>query len=242
MPEKDQIYSHYQQKVGAFQFDETVAKVFSDMIKRSVPGYEAIITMIGVFTQAHAQSGTCCYDLGCSLGASTLAILGSLQNKNCQVVAVDNSKAMVDRCKQNLAQANLGTDYLVLNQDIRDLCFRPASVVVLNFTLQFIPEDERLDLLKAIYRHLVPGGILIMSEKVRIADEQLNTIHTALHHAFKKAQGYSDLEISQKRTALENVLIPETEQTHCQRLRTAGFSQPQKWFQCLNFTSFYAIK
>lgn len=239
---KDNIYATYQDKVEAFAFDESVADVFTDMIKRSVPGYEAIISMIGVFTQAHAQPNTVCYDLGCSLGASTIAILGNLGNKQCQVMAVDNSQAMTERCAQNLQRVNLGENYSVICQDIRDISWQQASVVVLNFTLQFIPEAERLNLLNKIYHALVPGGVLVMSEKICFENSQLNTTQTELHHAFKKVQGYSDLEISQKRTALENVLIPETENAHHIRLQQAGFKQHHMWFRCLNFASFYAIK
>lgn len=242
MLEKDQIFAQYQEKVAAFVFDDAVANVFSDMIKRSVPGYEAIITMIGVFTQAHAQENTCCYDLGCSLGASTMAILANLTSKNCQVFAIDNSEAMTRRCVANLEQVNLGSNYSVICEDIRNTQFQPASVIVLNFTLQFIPDAERKDLLQKIYDALVPGGILIMSEKIHLDEPSLNEVAIELHHAFKKAQGYSDMEISQKRTALENVLIPESEKAHIHRLQDAGFSQINTWFKCLNFASFFAVK
>ncbi len=242
MPAKDQIYSTYQEKVEAFQFDDAVASVFSDMIKRSVPGYEAIITMIGVFTQAHAKPDTHCYDLGCSLGASTIAILANLDTKNCQVIAIDKSVSMAQRCRQNLKQVNLGNNYTVQCEDIREITFKPASVIVLNFTLQFIPALERLPLLTKIYNALLPGGVLILSEKICAENTKLNTLQTELHHAFKKAQGYSDLEISQKRSALDNVLVPESQETHESRLREAGFKQSQMWFQCLNFASFYAVK
>jgi len=242
MSSQDNIYSTYQDKVEAFKFDDAVASVFSDMIKRSVPGYEAIITMIGVFTQAHAKENTVCYDLGCSLGASTIAILSNLNKQNTSVTAVDNSDAMVARCTENLNQINIDDNFSVICEDIRNVEFKPASVVVLNFTLQFIPEADRLPLLKKIADALVPGGILVMSEKICFDDSALNDIQTELHHAFKKAQGYSDLEISQKRTALENVLIPEPEKVHLERFKQAGFSKSQMWFRCLNFSSFYAIK
>ena len=241
MPRQDNIYSTYQDKVSAFRFDESVANVFADMIKRSVPGYEAIITMIGVFTQAHAQADTACYDLGSSLGASTIAILANL-HQPCKVIAVDNSEAMTSHCRENIALANFDKNVEVICDDIRNIEFQAASVIVLNFTLQFIPENDRLPLLKKISNALMPGGILIMSEKIYFEDNKLNQEYTELHHAFKKAQGYSDLEISQKRTALENVLIPETESTHIARFKQAGFNQSQMWFRCLNFASFYAIK
>ena len=242
MSNQDTIYSTYQDKVSAFRFDESVANVFADMIKRSVPGYEAIITMIGVFTQAHAKPNTACYDLGCSLGASTIALLANLHDPSCKVIAVDNSEAMISHCEENLKQAKIDIDYEVVCDDIQNIEFQATSVVVLNFTLQFIPETARLGLLQKISDALIPGGVLIMSEKIWLEDNKLNQEYTELHHAFKKAQGYSDLEISQKRTALENVLIPESESAHLARFKQAGFSESQMWFRCLNFASFYAIK
>ena len=117
-----------------------------------------------------------------------------------------------------------------------------ASVVVLNFTLQFIPVGERLALIERIYAGLKPGGILILSEKIAFAEPERQHFHVELHHDFKRANGYSDLEISQKRTALEKVLIPETLACHQQRLRAAGFHFVDLWFQCLNFVSMVAIK
>ena len=117
-----------------------------------------------------------------------------------------------------------------------------ASVVVFNFTLQFIPPAQRDALLARIGSAMRPGGVLVLSEKIRFEDEHLQALNTDLHHAFKRANGYSDLEISQKRSALENVLVPETIATHQQRLRNAGFTSVDVWFQCFNFASLVAIK
>ena len=112
----------------------------------------------------------------------------------------------------------------------------------MNFTLQFIPLVERKDILAKIYNGLNKGGCLILSEKLAFADIDENEMQIDLHHAFKKSNGYSDLEIAQKRSALENVLIPETKEMHVQRLKETGFIQVFPWFQCFNFSSFIAIK
>ena len=232
----------YQKKIQQFQFDDAVADVFSDMIKRSVPGYENIISMIGLFTQAHAQENTNCYDLGCSLGASTLAILSNLDNKNCRVIGVDNSPAMTERCKNNLKPIYPSQKFAIRCEDIQNSTIENASVIILNFTLQFIEKSERDTLMKKIYEALVPNGVLILSEKILFDAPQKNQLFTELHHGFKKGQGYSDLEISQKRTALENTLTPEPASQHIRRLNEAGFTQADLWFQCLNFASFFAIK
>ena len=239
---QDKLYETYQKNIQQFQFDESVANVFADMIKRSVPGYENILSMIGLFTQAHGAEGTNCYDLGCSLGASTLAILENLKQPDCRVIGIDNSQAMTERCRKNLNQRYDSHSFDIRCEDIQNCQLENASVIVLNFTLQFINKNERTRLIDKLYQALIPGGVLILSEKIHFQNDAKNQLFRELHHGFKKAQGYSDLEISQKRTALENSLIPETIDTHLNRLMDAGFQKADLWFQCLNFASFFAIR
>jgi tRNA (cmo5U34)-methyltransferase len=239
---KDSIYASPVGEISAFNFDETVASVFPDMIKRSVPGYSAIISAIGLLAGRFARDNSVCYDLGCSLGAAALSMRHQISAKNCRIIAVDNSEAMVGRFQQALQQDRAAVPVEVLCDDVRDIAIENASVAVLNFTLQFIPLEDRFDFLQKIYRGLLPGGILILSEKLKFDDERQQELQTEMHHAFKKAQGYSDLEISQKRTALENVLIPETFVQHQDRLRQVGFSSAEVWFQYFNFASIIALK
>jgi len=239
---KDSIYASPIGEVGAFKFDETVTGVFPDMIQRSVPGYSAIISAIGLLAGRFAREHSVCYDLGCSLGAATLSMRHQIETENCRIVAVDNSEAMVTRFQEILQKDQAPVAVEVLCADIREVAIENASVVVLNFTLQFIPLEDRIGLLQKIYQGLLPGGILILSEKLKFDDDRQQELQTEMHHAFKKAQGYSDLEISQKRTALENVLIPETFARHQNRLRQVGFSSAEVWFQYFNFASIIALK
>lgn len=238
---KDSLYANPLGEINAFKFDEAVVDVFSDMIQRSVPGYSAMISAIGLLAERFSKDGGVCYDLGCSLGAATLAMRQQITAKDCRIVAIDNSEAMVERFRRNL-QGQEGVPVEVLLGDIRDFEIKNASVVVLNFTLQFIPIEDRERLLTSIYQGLLPGGILILSEKLAFDDVRQQALQTDMHHLFKKAQGYSDLEVSQKRAALENVLIPETFSTHRQRLLTAGFDSVEVWFQYFNFASMIALK
>jgi tRNA (cmo5U34)-methyltransferase len=240
--DKDQIYSESMAKIADFRFDAQVADVFSDMIERSVPGYRSIITMIETLTEHYAQPGSTLYDLGCSLGAATLSMARGLKAGNCRIVAVDNSAAMVERCRRNLENQNTGCRVELIEGDIAETEIADASVVVLNFTLQFIPPEERLELLERIGAGMRPGGVLILSEKVMFEDRHLDGLLTDIHHDFKRAHGYSDLEISQKRSALENVLVPETIAAHRDRLTKAGFASVDVWFQCFNFMSMLAVK
>jgi tRNA (cmo5U34)-methyltransferase len=239
----DQIYASPLDQIIDFKFDEKVVNVFPDMIQRSVPGYSTMISTIGIMAARYAQADSVCYDLGCSLGAVTLSMRHRINQKNCKIIAVDNSPAMIEQAQQLLsADQNQLVDVDLVCNDLLDIEISNASVVVMNFTLQFIAIEQRDALLQRIYDGLKPGGVLILSEKLAFDDEQVNQFHIDSHHDFKRSNGYSDLEISQKRSALENVLIPESLEAHQYRLKSAGFNFIDKWFQCFNFISMVAIK
>lgn len=225
-----------------FRFDASVARVFPDMIRRSVPGYTTIIPMIEVITEQYVQPGTHCYDLGCSLGASTLAMRHGIHHDDCVLVGVDNSSAMLERCSHYIALDDHDLPVTLRCEDILTTELSNASVTTLNFTLQFVPPEQRPGLMRRIADATLPGGVLILSEKIRFESEQEQETQTRLHHEFKRANGYSDLEISQKRAAIEKVLLPETLSEHRQRLLDAGFDQVVVWYQCFNFVSMLAIK
>ena len=238
----DIIFAAPIDKLGDFTFDERVAEVFPDMIQRSVPGYSNIISAIGMLAERFAKPHSRIYDLGCSLGAATLSMRRHIKQEGCEIVAIDNSAAMVERCRLHIDAYRSDTPVQVIEADIRDAEIKDASVVVLNFTLQFLAPEDRLALLENIYAGLRPGGILILSEKYIFDDEHSHDLLIDLHHDFKRANGYSELEISQKRSAIENVMRPDSIDTHKQRLANIGFSSTEVWFQCFNFGSMFAIK
>lgn len=240
---KDVLYSNPIDSLSPFKFDETVVNIFPDMLQRSIPGYSTIIYAIGLLAERHAQAHSVCYDLGCSLGAVAISMYEHITTNNCKIIAVDSSKAMLKQFRKNLKPTTTAKPELeILCADICDISIENASVVVLNFTLQFIPIKHRKTLLNKIYHGLLPNGILILSEKLGAKDLRQQNLQVDLHHAFKNAQGYSNLEISQKRLALENVLLAESFSTHKNRLKAVGFNSIFTWFQYFNFASIIALK
>lgn len=238
---KDTLYRQ-QGPVEPFVFDDKVASVFTDMINRSVPGYATIVSLIGALAERYAQPGSVCYDLGCSLGAATLSLRHHISAADCRIIAIDNSPAMIERCASVIATDNGSVPVELRCADILDVAIEDASVVVLNFTLQFIPMASRNALLAKIAAGMRPGGMLIVAEKIHFEDPSLNALFIDLHHRFKQQNGYTQTEISRKRAAIENVLVPETLRTHEQRILAAGFSSFAVWFQCLNFAAMVAVK
>ncbi len=241
MSGKDTIYRNTD-PVSAFVFDDKVADVFTDMINRSVPGYATIIAMIGTLAERYAQDDSRCYDLGCSLGAATLAMRQNIKAQDCKIIAVDISAAMISRCEKVLSLDKNVTAVELHCADILDVPIHNASLVILNFTLQFVALEHRAALIRKIHDGMRPGGMLILSEKIHFEDAALNTLFIDLHHRFKEQNGYSKTEISRKRAAIENVLVPETLRMHESRILTAGFTSFAVWFQCFNFASMVAVK
>ncbi|WP_286266705.1 carboxy-S-adenosyl-L-methionine synthase CmoA [Thalassotalea atypica] len=238
----DLIYSNPHGQVKDFTFDAQVVEVFPDMISRSVPGYNTIIDTIGRLSQHYVTDHSTVYDLGCSLGAATLAMRRAITANHCNIIGVDNSAAMVERCKTHINAFKGNTPVDIVQANIQDIDIEDASMVVLNFTLQFIDKNERQGLITKIAKGLKSGGILVISEKVAHDDPACNELLINLHHDFKRANGYSELEIAQKRSALEHVMKPDPLETHFERLTQAGFSHMTQWFQCFNFLSIVAIK
>ncbi|KEZ22097.1 tRNA (cmo5U34)-methyltransferase [Glaesserella parasuis] len=239
---KDALFSAPIEKLGDFTFDESVAEVFPDMIQRSVPGYSNIITAIGMLASRFVTDQSNVYDLGCSRGAGILSIRRNVEKSGVRIIGVDNSEPMVERCRRHLEAYHSDIPVEILCDDIRHIEIKNASMVVLNFTLQFLPREDRLALLRKIYHGLNPNGVLVLSEKFTFEDNTINELLIDLHHTFKRANGYSELEVSQKRTALENVMLTDSIDTHKARLKEAGFSQVDLWFQCFNFGSMITIK
>lgn len=232
---RDTVYSDVRQIVD-FAFDEKVAAVFPDMIRRSVPGYETVVPLSGLLAARHAVAGSRCYDLGCSLGATALAIVRALTAPDVTVIGIDNAPAMLEAARAALTDEPIEW----VEGDIRTAPLAEASAVVMNYTLQFVPLTERAALLARIRDALRHDGALIVSEKIRFDDTHTQRYFDAAHLDFKRANGYSELEISQKRSALENVMQPDTLETHRARFAAAGFTRVAVWFRCLNWASFLA--
>jgi len=236
---EDKIYIDEKLGKEPFRFDDSVAKVFPDMLRRSIPGYTASIEAIGSLAARYVRPKTNCYDLGCSLGAATLAMRQGIRVDGCRIIAVDNSEAMLKKCRAVVAGAN---NIEVQLMDIRDVAIENASMVVMNYTLQFLDLGARDDIVRRICNGMIKGGLFLLSEKVVDENAHMEELLVDLHHEHKRRNHYSELEISRKRVALENVLVPETVAKHRRRLADAGFAHSAVWLRNFNFVSIVAIK
>lgn len=248
MTDKDRLYRDASVEADPFVFDRRVVRVFPDMIRRSVPGYGLVVPTVALLARRHVQPDSNLYDLGCSLGAVSFAIRDAVPNRGNRLVAIDNSPDMIARFRalaEERAAGEPGTSPIPLTIEEGDIvaaAIENASVVVMNFTLQFIEPAARAPLLEKIAGGMRPGGILLLSEKVRFASDAEQRRQDAWHLDFKRAQGYSELEIARKREALERTLLPDTVEAHVERLQSAGLVDVTRWFQCFGFVSLVAFR
>tara|TARA_Y100000590_G_scaffold256038_1_gene287587 strand:- start:175 stop:834 length:660 start_codon:yes stop_codon:yes gene_type:complete len=219
-----------------------VAGVFDDMLERSIPMYQECQNLATHWCVQYAKPSTSIYDLGCSTGSFLLKLTNSLPpSSNIKLIGLDNSQAMLKKAKERLKNSSLKCE--IIQGDLNEkLSISNASVIVINYTLQFIQPTNRDSLLKRIYNALVPGGSLILIEKIKSKIPDLNKTFMDFHHQFKEKNGYSKLEISQKREALENVLIPWTIEQNNQLIQSSGFSKVELFFIWNNFAGFIALK
>lgn len=235
--EKDKVFT--QPITKQFEFDENVAVVFDDMLERSIPFYKEVIELTCKCIDMQAKEGARVIDLGCST-ANTLLSLHKKSTKRFEMVGVDNATAMLHLAQQKI-QA-YGASIELRNEDMLKTSLEGFDVVIANYMLQFIRPLERSTFVEKIYQGLNAGGLFIFSEKVVFQDKELNKQMIDLYYDFKRSHGYSDFEISQKREALENVLIPYTEEENKKMLRNAGFEVVETIFKWANFTTFIAKK
>lgn len=239
--ERDRVFCEPRDQVADFAFDEAVAAVFDDMVERSVPSYAEIQRMLAELASQFATEGSNVYDLGCSTG-TTLALLRKTLPGKVRLCGIDSSREMLERCEAKFAGAGGPAIELKL-ADLEDgILIERASVVLLVLTLMFVRPMNRAELVASIARGLHDGGCLLLVEKVLGEGSVLNRLFIGRYIAFKRRMGYSELEIAQKREALENVLIPYRLHENRDLLLGNGFRSVDVFFKWYNFAGFVAIK
>jgi tRNA (cmo5U34)-methyltransferase len=227
--------------VTDFTFDANTTAVFDDMLHRSVPFYDEIQRMLTELVGDFAVDGTNVYDLGCSTGA-TLAALRGLE-RDVTLVGIDSSETMLERADQALRRAGGGARYALHHHDLHQgLLIENASVVIMSLTLQFVRPLYRERLLRTVYDGLNAQGCLLLIEKVLEEETLVNRLFVKHYYDFKRRNGYAEIEIAQKREALENVLIPYRLEENRELLQAAGFRRPEVFFKWYNFCGMLAVK
>lgn len=242
--EDDKLFAEQKGRIDDFSFGAQTAAVFDDMLNRSVPYYGEIQRMVGEMVADFATPNSAIYDLGCSTGNTFLALRDQLPREMpIHLVGLDSSQEMLEKARSKLAEEMGGWNYELGTADLDGgVCINNASIVLMILTLQFIRPLHRESLLKDIYLGLNTNGCLILVEKILGDNSTFNRLFIKYYYEYKKREGYSEMEISQKREALENVLIPYRLEENKQLLSHVGFQQVDVFFKWYNFCGIIAVK
>ncbi len=229
----------YKEIQKQFEFDEEVASVFDDMLTRSVPFYREVLELVATLVDKNTKDSDIVTDLGCST-AATLIEIYKKSSKKLKLIGIDNSKAMLERARKKISA--FGAEIELTESDFIKDVIPFSNVIIANYTLQFVRPIKREQLVKKIYGSLSKSGIFIFGEKIVYEDKKLNKQMIDIYYEFKKKMGYSEYEIAKKREALENVLIPYTDEENIALAKTCGFKKADILFKWANFTCFLAKK
>ncbi|MCH2181505.1 MAG: carboxy-S-adenosyl-L-methionine synthase CmoA [Mariniblastus sp.] len=242
MVQIDRLFNEINPKLGEFTFDENVAHVFDDMISRSVPLYDDVQRVLPVLASLLDHPVIRVVDLGCSTGTSLIQLAQALPHRQLELIGVDNSQAMLDKCAEKLSSLDIQPQVELVRADIRDYEPRDASIILMNYTLQFVDLPSRPKLLSRICQSIRPDGFMLVSEKVSHHQVAVDDALVELYFEFKRRNGYSELEIARKREALETVLVPVTVDENGRMFREAGFAEVELLLKWFNFATFVVRK
>lgn len=224
-----------------WKFTQEVADVFENMLERSIPELDGMRDVVTRLACKFALPNTQVIDLGCSAGGSLIPIIRE-KGRTVSYIGVENSVPMIEKAEELIGALNV--DYLLQNMDLRsqfpqaDNC----SVILSVLTLQFIPMEHRQSLLHRVISSLNSGGAFVLVEKVLGNDHFLNDLMTTLYQQMKRDNGYSEVQIAEKKRSLENALVPVSARSNEELLRSAGFKHVECIWRNLQFVGWIAVK
>jgi tRNA (cmo5U34)-methyltransferase len=234
---QDDLFSQKIKK--QFEFDESVASVFDDMLNRSIPFYKEVLDLCVKLVIKNSKNGDGVFDIGCSTASTLLEIYKQSPHK-LRLVGIDNSTAMVDRARKKADF--FGADIELVCGDALECNLPKSNIFISNYTLQFIRPIKREEFVEKVFLSLKDDGVFIFSEKIICEDKKLSYDLVDIYYDFKKSQGYSEYEIMQKREALENVLVPYSDNENKLMIKKAGFKECETIFRWANFATYIAFK
>lgn len=235
---------HLPAEGARWTFDESVADVFDDMLRRSIPDYEEMRRLTTwLALRHHARSAPWVYDLGCARGEALAPLVDRLGAYG-RFLGIEVSEPMLAASRQRFRNLIDVEVVSVRNLDLRyePLPAFPASVVLGVLTLVFVPIEYRQRIVQQVHDVLTPGGCFLLVEKILGADARSDALLTEMYYDFKRASGYSQEEIDRKRLALEGVQVPIAAAWNEELLRSAGFGTVDCYWRSGKFAAWIAVR
>ena len=239
---KDQIFSDGDFSSGSFKFTDGVASVFDDMAVRCIPHYKEVIHLTSQVAEKFVPDDGNVYDLGCSTGSTLIYMSKHLTKSNVSMTGYDPADAMLKKAREKSDTFTYSHEINFKEGISQTADISQANLVIMNYTLQFIEKENRPKVIQRIHQNLETNGVFLLSEKLREPHAEIEEFNTETYEAFKAGNGYSFLEIANKRQALENILVPHSTEDNISMLKEAGFSRVDVLFKWLNFATFIAFK
>lgn len=232
---------------GQWEFDADVTDVFDDMLERSIPQYDVMRQTVFEVGCRFQREGADIVDLGCSRGTAVAPFIDRFGAHN-RFWLVEVSPPMLEAVRTRFSGYLKGPDgrdgiVKIVDLDLRET-FPPVSacLTLCVLTLQFTPIEHRLHILQRIYDHTLPGGALVLVEKVLGASAEIDDIMVNVYYDHKRRVGYTDDQIERKRLSLEGVLVPVTSRWNEELLRMTGFTRVDCFWRWMNFAAWIAVK
>ncbi len=227
---------------GPWQFDDDVTKAFDDMLQRSIPLYGNMRRAVVDLACAFRQRDTDIVDLGCSRGEALAPLVDKWGVGN-RFIGCDVSEPMLSSARERFSGYIACGVVDIRNCDLRrEYPPARASVTLAILTLQFVPIEYRQAVVRAAFQHTIPGGCLILVEKVLGATADLDALMVERYLDMKARNGYTKEQIDRKRLALEGVLVPVTARWNEDLLRSAGFNEVDCFWRWMNFAGWVAVR
>ena len=228
-----------------WEFDAEVARVFEDMLRRSIPQLDVMRGLVSDLACRYYRPGTSLVDLGASRGDAAAAFREAAIDRggfSC-IDLVEVSPPMAAICRERFRDdPRIRVHELDLRTGYPRMERCGASVTLLVLTLQFVPIEHRIRILSDVWRTTVPGGAVILVEKVIGGDPTSASMLVEEYQAMKRRNGYTQEEIDRKAASLEGVLVPVTARWNEDLLRGAGFRSVECFWRCLSFAGWVGVR
>lgn len=211
-------------KDDKWEFNSEVASIFVKHARQHIPNYDEVIARTVQLCVTEFKKTDKIIDVGCATG-ETLTRLHYAGFQN--LVGVDSSEDMLTHARKNPGE------YILSN--LFPVTTGPYSVVICNWTLHFI--KNKLSYLQNIYNSMLPGGMLILSDKTVNDGLELE-----LYHDFKRRNGVTEQEIISKARSVQDIMFIDSPEWYFENLKAIGFSPVRIINAHYCFTTFLARK
>ena len=216
---------------------------FDNHIEHSIRGYTNLWNDVLKISDFFIEDESNVVDVGCSTGKLLKSMIDqSSYAKKCNFYGIEIEEdffPQFDDDEQNPKYSNLR----YFRGDVRDFAFKDCTLVTSIFTLQFIPEFQRRDIIKQIYEGLRYGGAFVFAEKTVSECPRIQDIRTFTYYDFKREHFTTD-DILDKEKQLRHMMKPVSRRELMNMCMTAGFELERidSFWQNYGFTGFIAVK